>query len=707
MKLFEIRARGATEADVFIYGDIGASWRDGSVEAAQFVRDLQGISAATLNVRMSSIGGSVIDGLAIYNALTRFPGTVNVFIDGVALSMASMIAMAGKTVTMAENAVMMIHGPQATAQGDAAFMREAADILDRYGKTSMAPAYAAKSGKPIDEILALLTDGKDHWYTAAEAQAAGFANEVSAPIAVTAQFDLARYKSPPAAAAAFFRSTNMPDGTNTAAPATPAANPQQPQPPAAAPVAAAPATPSAQPAAAAPTPAPAAVAAAPALAVVGSPRALAQNQEIRAAFQPFMERDGIRAAFDVVLMDPSITVEAARAQLLTALGKDVTPANPAGGFVQMGAAEGEKVRVACEEALIARAGYATPEIKARLGQNPYRGHKLLDICRASLERIRFDTRGLDQRQIVAAGFTQGTSDFPVLLENTMHKVLLAAYAITPDTWTKFCYKGTASDFRAQNRYRTGSFGSLDAVNELGEFKNKSIPDGEKSTITIGTKGNIINLSRQAVINDDLGAFVGLSADLGRAAKRSVEIDVFALLAENAGAGPTMSDGGALFNSTALTVAGGHANRAAYAAPTVLLVDAARQAMASQMDIGSNDFLALSPAIWLGKLSDGGSMRIINAAQYDPDTPNKIQRPNMVQSLFSSIVDSPRITYSAWYMFADPNIAPVIEVAFLDGNDQPFLEMQQGFEVDGAKWKVRLDYGVKERDFRGGYARVGS
>lgn len=694
MKLFEIKAKGNTEADIFIYGDIGASWRENSVEAAQFVRDLQTLDAQTVNVRINSIGGSVPDGLAIHNALKRHPGTVNTFVDGIAASMASLVAMAGKTVTVAENAMLMVHGPMAMAAGNAQTMREAAEMLDKFAE-AMAPSYAAKTGKPIKDMLAILMDGADHWYTAAEAKAAGFADEVSAPVAIAAQLDLGRYKSIPAAAAAFTRSTKMPDGINTAAPATAAVNPQASLPL----TPAAPVTPvaAAQPAAAPSAP----------TVVATNGRTREQIGEIRAAFQPFMARDGITAAYTAILEDPSVTVEAARAQLLVALGRDATPANPGGAFVTMGETEGEKVRAACIDALVARAGLATPEAKAKLGQNPFRGHKLLDMCRASLDRIKFDTRGLTQMEIVAAGFTQGTSDFPVLLENTMHKALLAAYATTPDTWTRFCARGTVSDFRAHNRYRTGSFGSLDTVNELGEFTNKSIPDGEKTSITATTKGNIINLSRQAIINDDLGAFVGLSADLGRAAKRSVEVDVYALLALNAGAGPTMSDTGILFNSTAITTPGGHANRAAYAAPTVALIDAGRQAMASQMDIGRNDYLALTPSIWLGRLSDGGTMRVINGAQYDPDTANKLQRPNMVQGVFSAIIDSPRITWNGWYMFADPNVAPVIEVAFLDGNDTPFLEMQQGFEVDGSKWKVRLDYGVKERDYRGGYASVGS
>lgn len=695
---FEIVAAGEDAVDVLVYGDIGG-WAEESTSAAKFVRDLQTVKAKTLNVRINSYGGSVSDALAIYNALRRHPANVNVAVDGVAVSAASLIAMAGERTTIAENGLLMIHGPIAMAAGNAVTLREMADVLDRYAR-AMAPSYAAKTGQPVADMLALLTDGEDHWYTASEAHAAGFVDDIAAAAPVEASFDLGRYRGVPAAAAAFQRSMNMPDKPTPAAAPT-AATPHQPP-------------------AAAPDPAPAA---APALAVVpAAGRTREQNVEIRAAFEPFLARDGIRAAYEAVLLDPSITVDAARKALLDALGKGVGPATPIGVAprVEMGASEGEKFVAAASEALVARAGFASPEARARLGANPYRGSKLLDLARASLERAGLRADGMGQMEIVASAFalgrtstrvraqiTQGTSDFPVILENTMHKVLQQAYATQPDTWSRFCATGTVSDFRAHNRYRTGSFGSLDTVNELGEFKNKSIPDGEKSSITASTKGNIINISRQAVVNDDLGAFVGLAAMLGRAARRTVEVDVYALLAENSGYGPTMSDTGTLFNSTALTAAGGHANRAAYAAPTVVLIDGARQAMASQKDVSGNEYLDLRPMIWVGRLSDGGTMRVINAAQYDPDTANKLQRPNMVANLFRDIVDTPRITWNAWYVFADPSVAPVIEVAFLDGVQEPYLELQQGFEVDGARYKVRLDYGVAEMDFRGGYASVGA
>jgi hypothetical protein len=360
--------------------------------------------------------------------------------------------------------------------------------------------------------------------------------------------------------------------------------------------------------------------------------------------------------------------------------------------VAFGEDEADKQRNAAVGMLLARAQVIDPATKSRYkvdGANPTRGMSLIDLARASLERCGTRVQGLGRLELVGRAFTQSGSDFPVLLEMTMHKALQAAYAVAPDTWSRFCATGSVSDFRAHNRYRVGSLGNLDALNELGEFKNKSIPDGEKSSITARTKGNVINLSRQAIINDDLDAFVGLATQFGRAAKRTVEADVFAYLASN----PVMSDGFALFSAE-------HGNLESAGAPSVDTVDAARVKLAAQKDVGNNDFLDLRPAIWLGGLTYGGTARVVNGSEYDPDASNKLQRVNKVRGLFRDVVDTARITDTKWYLFADPSDAPVIEVAFLDGNSEPFLDMEEGFSVDGARWKARLDFGIAAIDYRG-------
>jgi len=660
-------------AEVLIYGNIGDRWNEDGVVASELVRDLSALQADAINLRINSYGGSVPDGLAIYNALRRHKAAVNVFVDGVAISCASYIAMAGDTITMAKNSQMMIHAPWTFAYGNSNDMREQADILDRYAK-AMASAYADKSGKTYEDALALLTDGKDHWFLADEAKAEGFADEVGEEVAVAASlassFDLSRFK---------------------AATPTAACAPQQvPQPTAAAVTTKEASMPAPVPAAGQPAATPFA-------------RTKDDNAQVIAMFKPFAARPEIAALQTEVLADPGLTIEAIQARLLAEMGKGAEPANPQNAFpkIETVSDEGDKRKDAVVASILARAGVAQDAAaRAALSSNPYRGDRLLDTARASLQRAGVSVSGMTPMEVVAAAFTQGTSDFPVLLENAMHKTLQAAYATAALTWNRFCATGSVSDFRAHNRYRTGSFGSLDAVNELGEYVNKTIPDGEKASITAGTKGNIINLSRTAIINDDLGAFVGLSNMLGRAAARTVEVDVYALLALNGGLGPVMADGKTLFHAD-------HGNISTAAAISMAAIDADRVAMAMQKDVSGNDYLDLRPSVLLVPIGLGGTARSINDAQYDPDTANKLQKPNIVNGLFRDIVDTPRMTGTRRYLFADPSEAPVLEVAFLDGNQNPYLELQNGFDVDGARYKVRLDYGVGAIDYRGAVTNAGA
>ncbi|MFA6310604.1 MAG: ClpP-like prohead protease/major capsid protein fusion protein [Sterolibacterium sp.] len=678
---YSIRARAAEPraAEVFIYGDIGDSYWAETITAANFCKEIAALDVDQITVRINSVGGSVPDGLAIHNAIKRHKASVTTSIDGMALSIASLIAMAGDTVEMADNAMLMIHAPWTGIYGNSVQLRDQADVLDKWAE-AMSTSYAAKTGKPAADMLALLTDGVDHYYTAAEAEAEGFVDAVidALPIAasgVVPQASLSRFRSLPgnqaagipAAAAAITQEKSMSKEETLAAGQATAAHQAEIT---------------------------AAAAAATTAALVADKQ---RRTDIEGAFAKFSQAEGIQAVLKTCLDDHACTVETANAKLLAHLGASSTPI--AGNHVVTLEDETDKFRVAATSALVVRAGFSTAEQRAAVRANPYRGYTLLDLARNCLARAGIKTDGMDKMQLVAAAFTQSTSDFPVLLESTMHKVLQNAYGKAALTWNRFCAIGSVSDFRAHNRYRTGSFGVLDSVGQNGEFKNKSIPDGEKASITAGTKGNIINLNRQMVINDDLGAFVGLANSLGGAAARTVEVAVYALLAENSGLGPTMSDTHPLFDAA-------HSNVGSSAALAMAAIDADRVIMASQKDVSGNDYLSLTPSVLLVPIGLGGTARSVNGAQYDPDTANKLQKPNIVNGLFSDIVDTPRLTGNRRYLFADPSIAPVLEVAFLDGQQEPYLEMQDGFDVDGTRYKVRLDYGTAAVDYRGAVTNAG-
>jgi ATP-dependent protease ClpP protease subunit len=178
-------------AEVLIYDEIGAY----GVSAKGFLAELGALPDGTpLALRINSPGGSVFDAVAIYNALKRHTGTVTVWIDGIAASAASYIAMAGDEIIMPENAFLMIHDPSGLVMGTATDMREMAETLDKIAG-SMTRGYAAKSGKPEIEIAALMA--AETWFDAQDAVDLGLATRMAEPVRIAASFDIGRFRNAP------------------------------------------------------------------------------------------------------------------------------------------------------------------------------------------------------------------------------------------------------------------------------------------------------------------------------------------------------------------------------------------------------------------------------------------------------------------------------------------------------------------------------
>lgn len=160
-------------AEVFLYGDIGG-WLDG-VGADEFAREVAGLNVDTINVRLNSGGGSVFDGLAIYNALNRHPAKIIMNIDGIAASIASVIAMAGDQINITEGSHVMIHKPWSMAMGDAESMRKEAEVLDSF-ESGIVDIYAARTGKDRKQLENWI--GAETWFKGQAAVDAGFADVV-------------------------------------------------------------------------------------------------------------------------------------------------------------------------------------------------------------------------------------------------------------------------------------------------------------------------------------------------------------------------------------------------------------------------------------------------------------------------------------------------------------------------------------------------
>lgn len=187
---FSAAAKG-TSADIAIYDEIGMF----GITAKDFAEQVKALGPVDrINLSINSPGGAVFDGITIYNVLKSNKASVTVTVTGLAASISSLIAMAGDTIIMPENAMMMIHDPSGVVVGTSQDMRELADVLDKI-KASMVRTYAGKTKMADAKIETLMAD--ETWMTAKEAVAMGFADKVEKPIKMSASFDLNKFRNAP------------------------------------------------------------------------------------------------------------------------------------------------------------------------------------------------------------------------------------------------------------------------------------------------------------------------------------------------------------------------------------------------------------------------------------------------------------------------------------------------------------------------------
>lgn len=684
----EIRAAADDTAELLIYGNIGDSWWDETVTAKSVVEQLGEIAASRILVRINSYGGSVTDGIAIYNALRAKAGDgtkVDVQVDGIAASIASLIAMAGDTVTMPDNALMMLHAPWGLAIGNSADIREYAEVLDTYGQ-AMATSYARKTGKPASEFESMWATGKDHWYTAAEAVEAGLADatvsaedpeedaeaEEAAAGAPALRHMLARAPQQIAAQVRglLHPSTSEPARSHAAPSSRPAVAGTHP--PAAAGNREEPTMPQSNNAPAADVTAATQKAATDAVAALRS-----RNSEIKALAQPHLGNEDVRAYYDQVIeeADPDVTAADVGKKILAILAKG---RESLGGnaHVQAGDDDRDKQRTAMARAIDIRIGVAKAE-----GENPYRGFTMFEIARACAERAGVNTRGMERMDVVGSAFTHSTSDFPHLLADVAQKALRRGYEESPEVFDQFTRAVTLTDFKPTSLAGLGRFSNLDLIPEGGEYKYGTFNDAGLP-LKLATFGKLFSVTRQAVINDDLNALSDVPRKMGQAARRTVGNAVFALMTSN----PELDDGKTLF----------HVDRNNLVSPgstiTTESVDGLRVLMATQKDADGN--IVRVPLKYLVvPVGLGGAARTVLESQFEVGASSRNNTtPNIVRNAFE-VVEDPRLDAAdpkAWYGVADPAFYDGIVVGYLDGRQEPYLESKQGWNVDGTEWKVRID-----------------
>ncbi len=206
-KAFRMAAKDGV-GEILIFDEIGGGFFTDGVTAKGFADDLKALGKIrTLNIFINSPGGSVFEGVAIFNQLKRHPARKNVFIDGMAASIASVIAMAGDEISVAANGFIMIHEAWAVAVGNAAELRKTAGQLEKI-TDSILGTYAARTGAPENVIGDMMAE--ETWMNAEEAVERGFADKITEEVAIAAHFDLGQFRNVSAEAAKLDLAKNPP-----------------------------------------------------------------------------------------------------------------------------------------------------------------------------------------------------------------------------------------------------------------------------------------------------------------------------------------------------------------------------------------------------------------------------------------------------------------------------------------------------------------
>lgn len=679
---------GVIDSTLDPYGEVGI------VRAIDVMASLAELGdQSTIVVRMNSPGGSVIEGLAIYNALKAAGKPIEMHIDAMAASAASVIAMAGTDIVMAENATIMIHDPWSIAMGGSGDMRDAADEIDRQ-KAIILNIYAQRSGQDPDAIAAMMT--AETFMSASDAVANGFADRIDQPMAVAAckaldPNTLARFLAPV---------THRADARNQALVAAPPKDTTmtipaesgskggkkpivevhmhaQPNPPA------------------------------------SVADAVDQNAIRAEATRAERERvHGISHAVRAAKLDHGFADEMiragtsladCRAQIIDkwAEQQDSRTDNPAGGQGPSGATvtkdAQDKWAEGATQGLMMRAGLVKAD-----RSNEFTGMTLLELARSSLDVRNQRTGGMNRMDMVGRAFTvraegpgfNSTSDFPSILQNVAYKAMMKGYTEVEETFEQWTGKGTLTDFRPAYRVDTGLFPSLDKVDEGAEYKYGTVTDSG-TMVVLATYGKMFAITRQAIINDDLHYFNQMPLKMGRAAKRTIGNLVYAILNTN----PVMQDGQPLFSAA-------HTNLGSPgSAPSPVSIGAARALMARQKDdAGIGTGVGIRPAFMLVAPEIFDATTTVLKADYIGQDAGL--QPNYVKNAATPISDG-RLNGNSWFLAADPSVTDTIEVDYLDGVEEPFMDQRQGWSVDGAEYKVRIDAGVKALHWRGLYRNNGA
>lgn len=396
--------------------------------------------------------------------------------------------------------------------------------------------------------------------------------------------------------------------------------------------------------------------------------------------QAMCRAHGLDATQEKQLIDSGVTLTSAKAQVYDMLH---TRSSSGPGFaVSTGQTEKDKARAAIQDALYLRAGHKVE--KPAPGAEELRGFSLREMAREMVVRSGGDTRG-DIRAIVGRALT--TTDLPILLVETSRRTLMDAYEAAPETWREFAATGTATDFKDSKAVGFEGDVEMQKVPEYGEYSDGRLAENAE-TYRVETFGRKLVVSRQAIINDDLGALTQVPRLYGEACARLCGDVAYGALLGNV----LMGDKKPLFHASHRNLYAGKGG-----VPTVANLGAVVTGMKRQKDSFGKDITILPKIFLTGVGLEVACDQFFNTQLQGAPVIGTQAQPlvhnpyggNFFKRVYDRRFDD--LSPNAWVLAA---LNGTVTVFFLGGVESPYIENNENFDTDGFESKVRMDIGAK-------------
>ena len=352
--------------------------------------------------------------------------------------------------------------------------------------------------------------------------------------------------------------------------------------------------------------------------------------------------------------------------------------------VKVGEADSDKFRMAMQDALMM--SIVSPVANPAPGADELRSMSLMELARESIVREGLTVNYSDRLELAREAINS-TSSFPIALSNVANKALMQGYETAPSTFATWAGKGSNRDLNPAKSILLSEASELKLVPEGGQFKDSQMHEAG-TNVSVFTFGRTFSLTRQAIINDDLGVFNDISSKFGRAAKNKINNMVYDLLSGNT----VLEDGKALFSADRKNLATTGSEL------SVVSLAAGVAAMRRQKHIGENRNLNIAPTYLIVPPELEALAYQVVKSTVDPARSNDTVNP--FGGRFTIVVDAALTDPHAWYLASRPTDVQTIEVTYLNGVETPRLETQTGFKVDGIEYKVAIDCNATALDFRG-------